>query len=310
MPLDTQSAAAVQMLDAIGASTSYKLPLAEFRASVDAMLGDLSVERAGLAGVEDRTVLGPAGPIPVRIYRPADAGAGALPLLLYFHGGGFVIGTLDGYDGVCCQLTKLAGCVTVSVDYRLAPEHPFPAAPDDCEAVLIWAAQNAAALGVDPARIVVGGDSAGGNLAAVTALRSLRNGGPAVALQLLVYPVTDIAGHWPSHERNGSGYFLTKEIMDWFMDQYLPAPLDRNHPDASVFHATGLAGLPPAVVLTAEFDPLVDEGEAYARKLQEAGVPVTLTRYEGTIHAFLGMYPMIDQGRVALAQCAEAIRAL
>lgn len=310
MSLDSQSAAVVNMFAELGMDQVYKVSLSAFRDSYRQNLGDLSLERSALACVEDQVIPGPVQAIPVRIYRPQGGSSGPKPLLVFFHGGGFVIGDLDTHDGVCCQLTGLADCITVAVDYRLAPEHLFPAAADDAQAALNWVAANASALGADPARIVVGGDSAGGNLAAVVALRARALGGPAIALQVLAYPVTEQLDEMRSRMQYADGYILTRDIMTWFTEQYLPDPAGRSHPDASPLRATDLSGLPPALVITAGFDPLVEEGESYARRLEAAGVPVQLTRYEGTIHGFIGMYPLIDKGREALAEWAAAIRRL
>jgi acetyl esterase len=298
------------MFAELGMDQVHTLPLPDFRATYRQNIGDLSVERRALASVEDQVIPGPAQPIPVRIYRPQGVSSGPKPLLLFFHGGGFVIGDLDTHDGICCQLTRMADCITVAVDYRLAPEHVFPAAVDDAQAALNWIAANASALGADPARIVVGGDSAGGNLAAVVALRAKALGGPAIALQVLAYPVTEQLDEMRSRMQYAEGYVLTREIMAWFTEQYLPDAADRSHPNASPLRVTELAGLPPALVITAGCDPLVEEGESYARRLDAAGVPVRLTRYEGTIHGFIGMYPVIDKGREALAEWAAAIRRL
>jgi acetyl esterase len=286
-------------------------PVAATRAMIRALRPDLAAARAPLAAVEDRAIPGPAQPIPVRIYRPQLAQQRPLPLLVYFHGGGWVFGDLDGYDGLCCELTRQGECLTVSVDYRLAPEHRYPAAVDDCDAALAWCSANAAALGADPARIAIAGDSAGGNLAAACALR--RRGRPAAmpALMVLIYPVMQQAEPaLPSRRTNGDGYFLTRAVMDWFTDQYLPERARRSEVDASPLLAPQLVGLPPALVITAEFDPLVDEGEAFARRLQAAGVAVRLHRYDGTIHGFVVAVPPIDQSREAIAEIAGALRGL
>ena len=232
-------------------------------------------------------------------------------MLAYFHGGGWVLGDLDGFDGLCCALTQRAECITVSVDYRLAPEHRYPAAVEDCDAALAWVAANAAALGGDPARLVVGGDSAGGNLAAVCARHARDRGGPALAMQLLIYPATTLAEPVSaSRVRLGNDYFLTRALMDWFTAHYIPEVARRSEPDASPLLAQDLAGLPPALVLTVEFDPLVDEGEAYAQRLIAAGVPVRAQRYLGTIHGFLMFHEVLGKAREAIADIAGAIRAL
>jgi acetyl esterase len=256
--------------------------------------------------VSDRTVPGPSGPVPVRVY--AATANDSLPVLVYFHGGGWVIGDLDSYDATCRALTNAAGCVLVSVDYRLAPEHKFPAAAEDCFAALTWVRANAAALGGDARRVAVGGDSAGGNLAAVVAQMSRDRGEPPVALQLLIYPVTDRNFETASYRDNADGYLLTRDAMIWFWNHYLRKDADANSPLASPLKAANLRGLPPAFVLTAEFDPLRDEGEAYAARLREAGVPVTLKRYDGMIHGFVGLSSMFAQGRQAIADAGAALR--
>jgi acetyl esterase len=252
---------------------------------------------------EDRTLPGPAGPIPVRVYRP---GGDPAPLLLYFHGGGWVLGSLNTHHGVCATLAQLSGCVVCSVDYRLAPEHRFPAAVDDAWATVTWAAEHAEELGALPGALALGGDSAGGNLAATCALRA-RDADIPVALQLLVYPVTDADLDTSTYREFADGYWLTKHSMEWFWDHYLPDG-DRFSPDASPLRAADVAGAAPALVLTAEFDPLRDEGDAYARRLEDAGVPVTLTRYDGMIHGFFRMPGVIDRANDALAEAAAALR--
>jgi acetyl esterase len=261
-----------------------------------------------VAKVEDRTVPGPKGEIPVRVYTPE--GAGPFPILVYFHGGGWTIGNLETHDGSCRQLCNGAGCVVVSVDYRLAPEHPYPAAADDAYAATRWVAANAGALGGDARRIAVGGDSAGGNLAAVVSLMARDRGGPSLVFQLLVYPAVDAptANH-PSYRENAEGYFLTRDMMFWFWAHYCGKGPDPADPYACPLNAKDLRGLPPAYVVTAEFDPLRDEGEAYAAKLREAGVPTTLKRYAGMIHGFFGMSALLTQARVATREAAEALRA-
>ena len=221
---------------------------------------------------------------------------------------GWVIGDIESSDGLCRILTNAVGCIVVSVDYRLAPEHPFPAAADDAYHATLWAATNASSFGGDPSRIAVCGDSAGGNLAAVVAQIARDRGKPAICFQLLIYPVTDAACDTPSYSENAEGYFLTKDAMQWFWNHYVRNDADRNHPYASPLRARNLAGLPAALVITAEFDPLRDEGERYAEGLRAAGTPVQLTRYEGMIHGFFAMSAVIDQGRTAIQQSAAALR--
>jgi acetyl esterase len=243
----------------------------------------------------------------VRIYTPE--GSGPFPLLVFFHGGGWVIGDLDGHDPLCRRLTNLVDCIVVSVDYRLAPEHPFPAAPRDCFAATQWVAQNAAQLQGDPARIAVGGDSAGGNLAAVVAQLARDQGGPALVFQALIYPATDLRMSTASIEENGKDYLLTKEDMIWFMQHYMKNEEDKSNPLASPLLAANLSNLPPALVITAEYDPLRDEDEQYGERLKEAGVPVQISRYDGAIHGFVSCGVMgIELGNQATAEIALALR--
>jgi acetyl esterase len=233
-------------------------------------------------------------------------------LLAYFHGGGFVYCSLETHDNTCRRLANATGATVVSVDYRLAPEHAFPAAADDCLAATRWVHDHADELGGDPARLAVGGDSAGGNLAAVTALRARDEGGPALVAQLLVYPVIDAACGTLSFDENGEGYFLEAPTMRWFWEQYL-AGADGRHPHASPCNAADLSGLPPAVVVTAEFDVLRDEGEHYAELLRAAGVDARSHRYDGMIHGFFSipmLFPEADAATTALADgLAEALAA-
>ncbi len=228
-------------------------------------------------------------------------------MFLYFHGGGWVLGGLNTHHGVCATLAQQAGCVVCSVDYRMAPEHRFPAAVDDAWAVTTWAAEHADELGGRPGALAVGGDSAGGNLAAVCALKA-RDTGLPLALQLLVYPVMDADLETSTYREFAEGYFLTAYAMRWFWDHYLPEG-DRFQPDASPLRADDVSGTAPALVITAEFDPLRDEGEAYARRLEEAGVPVTLSRYDGMIHGFYRMPAVIDRANDALAESSAALSA-
>ena len=261
------------------------------------------------ADVSSRTIPCADGDRSIRVYRPLDADGEQLPILLWFHGGGFVLGDLAQSDSDCRSLATRARAVVVSLDYRLAPEHPFPAAPEDCFAALRWIAANANDIGGDASRIAVGGDSAGGNLAAVTALLTRDRKGPALRFQLLVYPVTDLTRFdRPSTLENATGYFLTRATMMWFASHYTPRPEQAANPYASPVLATDLRGLPPALVITAEHDPLRDEGEAYAARLRDAHVPTTLSRYAGTIHGFLTMHAFLDVGRRGHEEIAEALR--
>ncbi len=256
---------------------------------------------------EDCAVPGPAGDIPVRIYRPKDAGAG-LPILVYYHGGGWVIGDLDTHDYACRELCVGAVCVVVAVDYRLAPEAQFPAAVDDSWAALQWVADNAEALRGDPNRIAVGGDSAGGSLSAVMSLLARDAGGPNLAFQLLIYPAVDMEFSRASIDENADGYVLTKDHMIWFRGHYLRSDADRADFRASPLLASDHSGLPPALVITAEFDPLRDEGRDYAETLQAGGVQTTLSNYEGQVHVFFQLSPILDGGRNAVDEACAALR--
>lgn len=239
-----------------------------------------------IAGVEDLNIPGPAGEIPIRVYTPEATGP--VPIVVFYHGGGWVVGSIDSYDNMARFLAKKSSSVVVSVGYRLAPEHPFPAAPEDAYSALEWVSRNSGAIGGDPDRIAVAGDSAGGNLAAVVALMSRDRGGPELYYQVLIYPVTDVSRmDTESYENFAEGFFLTRSEMEWFRSQYLPDEKDWVHPYASPLLAEDHAGLPPAMIITAQFDPLRDEGEAYAHKLHEDGVPVDLVSYQAVIHGFM-----------------------
>jgi acetyl esterase len=259
--------------------------------------------------VEDRTIPGPNGEIPIRIYTPD--GDGPFGALVYFHGGGWVVGNIEMTDQPCRMITKAAGCVTVSVDYRLAPEHKFPAGPEDCYAATKWVADNATALGCDPSRIAVGGTSAGANLAAAVALMARDRSAPNVAYQLLVYPATRRELDTPSHKQFATDgyYILSRADMEWFWGHYLASEADAANPYACPARAKSLAGLPPALVITAEFDPLRDEGESYAARLREEGVATVLKRYDGVTHGFFGMPSVVEKSRVAIAEASAALRA-
>jgi acetyl esterase len=265
--------------------------------------------RRPMARVEGRRIPGPAGPLPARFYVPHGQLAEApAPLLVYYHGGGFVIGDLDTCDGVCRLLAEAAGVSVLSIDYRLAPEHPFPAAVEDSWAAFAWAAANAEELGADPARIAVGGDSAGGNLAAAVSLLAREGGGPRPALQLLIYPVTDTEGTMPSRLTYAEGYILTKADMDAFEAAYLPDGAAREDARVSVLHAADLSSLPPAYVVTAGFDPLRDEGEAYAARMRAAGTRVAQRRHPGLIHSFANETEVSPTSRAAMLEAAGALR--
>jgi acetyl esterase len=258
--------------------------------------------------IEDRVIPGPNGEIPIRIYTPE--GNRPFGALVYFHGGGWVVGNIEMTDQPCRMITKAAGCVTVSVDYRLAPEHKFPAGPEDCYAATKWVSDNATDLGCDASRIAVGGTSAGANLAAAAALMARDRGAPKIAYQLLVYPATRRELDTPSHKQFATDgyYILSRADMEWFWGHYLARDADAANPYACPERAKSLAGLPPALVITAEFDPLRDEGEAYAARLREEGVATVLKRYDGVTHGFFGMPSVVEKSRVAIAEASGALR--
>ncbi len=307
MPLDQQSKALIDAMQAAGMILDFeKMSAPDARKMMEAAAAATRVPGEPVAKVEDRTIPGPEVPIPVRIYSPE--GKGPFPALVFYHGGGWVLGNLDGHDPLCRKITNAVGCKVVSVDYRLAPEAKFPAAAEDCYAATLWVSENAAALGCDPKRLAVGGDSAGGNLAAVVPLMARDRGKPPIDYQVLIYPVTDGSCDTGSMRELANGYFLTHGAMVWFWNHYVRDHNDREHPYAAPIHAAELRGLPPALVITAEYDPLRDEGEAYAAKLREARVPVTCTRYDGTIHGFVSMADQLDQGKKALAQVVAGLK--
>jgi acetyl esterase len=307
MVLDPQIAALLRETEALGLPPLPSLEPAaarrQLRERAPAVVPELAAARC-----EEAAAPGPAGSVRVRLYHPERDPPHAA--LVYFHGGGWVLGDLDTHHALAHALAARGGCLVASVDYRLAPEHPFPAAVEDACTATAWLVQNAQRLGVDRRRIAVGGDSAGGNLATVVARRARDDGGPALALQVLVYPVTDCDFETGSYRENATGYLLTREAMVWFWNHYLGAPGTTDHPDAAPLRAGDLSRLPPALILTAEYDPLRDEGEAYAERLRAAGVPVTLRRYPGMVHGFLRMTAAVDGARSALEEIATALRGL
>ncbi|MEU8091167.1 alpha/beta hydrolase [Micromonospora chalcea] len=305
MTLDPQVVAWRTARAAAGTVPLYTQTLAEARAA------DLAAIRAGSGAVEpvaevrDTTVPGPAGPLPVRIHRPD--GDGPLPTLVYFFGGGWTLGSVDTADGICRRLVNLTGAQTVTVGYRLAPEHPFPAAVEDCHAALRHLAAHAAEFRVDADRLAVGGDSAGGNLAAAVTLLARADGGPRLAAQLLVYPNTDQRpGHRPGDDEDPM--LFNRHSVGWYRSHYLADPGDAAHPLASPLLAEDLGGLPPALVITAGYDPLCAEGRRYAERLHEAGVPTETAHYPGMVHGFFAMPGVFDAGRQAQERAAAFLR--
>jgi acetyl esterase len=302
--LHPQCKAFLDQLASTGGRPMHEMTPAEARGLL--LPSELAGPERPMHSVVTRTVPGPAGQIPVRVYTPT-AGS-KLPGLIYFHGGGFILGTLDSSDRPCRDLAHLSGRVVVSVDYRLAPEHPFPAAVDDACAATKYVLEHAGEFGIDDTQIAIGGESAGANLATVTALKLRQSEAPHLIFQLLVYPQVDFHDDSPSMREFADGHFITSDLLAYFAGHYFETAQDRRHPDASPLNAD-LRGLPPAFVLTAECDPLRDQGEAYARKLREAGVAVTLKRYDGMIHPFFSLAGIIDGGRTAIDDAAAALRA-
>jgi acetyl esterase len=307
MPLAPAARSMLDQLAALDTPPIWEQDLAQLRAA-DIQIMKVMDQPVPVASVVDRTIPGPAGDIPIRIYQP-DAPE-PRPLVVYFHGGGFVFCSIDTHDGTCRRLANAAGAVVISVEYRLAPEHCFPIPLEDCYAATVWAHEHAPELGADASQLVVAGDSAGGNMAATTALLARDRGGPPVTSQVLIYPVIDAACDSSSFEQNAEGYFLEGDTMRWFWSQYLGDDGDGAHPHASPCHAPDHAGLPPAVVITAEYDPLRDEGEVYADKLRAAGVPVTSVRYDGVIHGFVSMPSLFPEADQAMTVIAEALRSI
>lgn len=307
MPVDPAVQPILDAVNAMGGGQLRDLSPAEARTAYAAM-ASISGEGPPVAGIEARTIEG----VPTFVVTPLEADVvaagrpgGPVPVLVWFHGGGFVIGSAEDSLPVVREMARRAGCAVVTVEYRLAPEDPFPAGPDDCRAVTRWVLAHAAEIGGDPSLVAVGGDSAGGNLAAVTALDVA-----GLAAQVLVYPVTDLTGSHPSITENGEGYFLTADTMSWFNEHYLSGGTEATDPGVSPLFESDerLAASPPALVLTAEYDPLRDEGEAFAKRLAGAGVDVTLERYDGQIHGFLSMASLVPAATTALDQIGAHLR--
>jgi acetyl esterase len=303
MPLDAQTKALMDQLASAGLPLISSLPLEQARRVAFAAFPTDKLEH--VACIEDRKIPGPAGSIMIRTYLPE--GSGLFPALVYFHGGGFVLGDLESHDPLCRSLTNAARCATVAVEYRLAPENKFPAAPDDCYAATHWVSENGAEIGVDGSRLAVGGDSAGGNLAAAVALMARERKTPQLRLQLLMYPSLDATCSGDSYRRI-ENQFPPIQDCKYFWSSYIRSEVDRKNPLVSPVFASDLKGLPPALVITAEYDPLIDEGELYAEKLREAGNEVTQSRYSGTIHGFVSMAGVIDKGKAGIAEAAAALR--
>ncbi|QKT07735.1 alpha/beta hydrolase [Gordonia sp. X0973] len=313
MPPDAPTAAWLAEQRASGAKEMHEMTPVAARAAFEETCSRYGLAPVEVASVEDRSVAGPAGDIPVRVYTPAidggegdAAGRGPLPVLVYSPGGGFIVGSPDSVHGLATVLARDVGAVVVSVDYRKGPEAPFPAAFDDVLAVVRWVGEHADEIGGDPTRIAVAGDSAGGNLSAVAAIDARDRGFPGLVAQVLIYPATDITRKYPSVDENGDGRFLTKKLLRWFGENFTADPSDWR---ASPILVEDLSGVAPAFVVTAECDPMRDQGEAYARRLADAGVPVRAQRYEGQIHGFVAnLAGVLPGGRRAVADITDYLR--
>jgi acetyl esterase len=307
MPVDPQMQAVIERAAKSGLPAYHTLSAAEARRLYKETRRALYPPVPAVEAVRELAAPGPAGPIPLRLYRGLGTAAEtSLPLLVYFHGGGWTVGDLDTHDIVCRTLANRARCAVIAVDYRMGPEHKFPAAVEDCVAATRWAAGQAAALGVDAARIAVGGDSAGGNLATVAAITLRDAGGPPLVFQALAYPATDQRMDLPSHTRFAQGYLLTRDNMLWYRGNYL-APADYDDWRASPLRAADLARLPPAHILTAGYDPLRDEGRAYSDRLVAAGVPVLYECFEGMAHGFITMGGAVAAANHALYRLGQSL---
>jgi len=305
--LDGRTQWFLQLLARSGQVPIETMSVAHARAEFDAFLPLLAGKAAPVGEILDRTIDGPAGRLRIRIYRPAGSVARLLPTILYFHGGGWTIGSLEAYDLPCRFFCARTGCALVAVDYRLAPEHKFPAAIDDAVAAFRWLASEAIAFGIDSARIVIAGDSAGGTIAAVAA-RLLRDEARPPCLQWLIYPATDLAMRSPSYKSCGEGFLLTHAGMTWFRGHYLNDLSETDDPRASPLHANDLSGLPPALIYTAGFDPLRDEGQAYAERLSAAGVKTIHREFDSLIHGFAGMRGALQAAARAMDDMVAGLR--
>jgi acetyl esterase len=306
MTLDPQVKTMLDQLNGLGAPPMHTLPVDQARAFASG-LAAMGLPSETVAAVDDTKITSPAGGLAVRLYRPE--GEGPRPALVYLHGSGWMYGDLEMSDTLCRRLARVSGCIVVAPDYRLAPEHPYPAALEDVAATLEWVAAEAGSLGIDPARLAIGSESAGGNLAAAAALWARDRGGPALAFQLLICPVLDAGLDTASMTEFADGYLLTRDGMAWLWGHYLTDPAQGDEPYASPLRASSLAGLPPALIVTAGYDPLRDEAEAYGARLVEAGIAADVRRYGGMIHGFFTLAGVIDAAPGAIDETALALAA-
>ena len=287
----------------------YYPPLPELRQQLRTMVALMDEPAPALARIESLNIPGPAGAIPARVYAAAARGASARPVVAYFHGGGWVQGDLETHHGLCARIAERAGVIVVAVDYRLAPEHKFPAAVDDCMAAYRWLRAHAGELGGDPGRVAVAGDSAGGNLSAVVSQQAARAGIPVPSCQVLIYPAVDFSFETDSHRELVDGHVIPRDRILWYTEQYIPGGVDHADPRLSPLRASDLGGQPPALVISAGFDPLRDEAHAYAERLRAAGVDVVDREYPGQIHAFVSLTKAIPQGLACTWEVADYLKA-
>ncbi len=309
MMLHPQARALLDLIEQSGLPPTHTLCVGDARVAYRERRHFTQPPPPEIGCVRDLQASGPSGSIPLRLYRPPGAGDDAvLPVLVYYHGGGWVMGDLDTHDTLCRELAKRSGCAVAAVDYRLAPEHRFPAAVADCIAATRWVRDHAGEYHLDRSRLAVGGDSAGGNLAAVLSIDARDRGDLPISFQLLIYPATDMRRTAPSHAENGHGYLLTRETLDYFVGHYMPDPAQYDDWRASPLLCADLSNLPPALVLTAGFDPLRDEGAAYAMRLTDCGNRAAYVHFPRQIHGFVTMGRVIDEAGTAIALCAGELR--
>jgi acetyl esterase len=308
MPLDSRAKRLLDMIAAGRTDVSLLSPDA-MRAAMSQLAQAVDAKHISIGASEDREIPGPAGGIPLRIYTPATTTAGILPALIYFHGGTGVFCSIETHEGLCRILANESGCLVISVGYRLAPEHKFPAALEDAHAASEWVFAHCGGLGIDPKRVAMGGDSAGATLAAVVCQQAKQMSGPDIALQVLLCPVTDLGLNSSSRIAFSEGYFFDMATLAWALGHYLPADADLTDPRLSPLRAADLSGLPPAHIHTAEFDPFRDDGKAYAQALDRAGVPIAYTCHQGMIHHFYCMAGAIPSARVAVKDIGDALKA-